>query len=212
VEKSPKKSKQVKKPQQEQKGEKSKTIVVSAFNLDDKEILTKFVKKVKDTNFQSDFDENTTHVLVKPTEEKTPRTMKVLQGIANGLWILDISWLEESVKNGSWVKEDGHETDYFPGASLARKAKAAGKPLLFDGLKFYINRPKVAGQENLFSLLSSAGGKLVDKFSDCDICISGRKMITDSQDKIPIVSEEWVFESLHHYRKQPHQEFVASDD
>eukprot|EP00510_Aplanochytrium_minuta_P001751 CAMPEP_0184008700 /NCGR_PEP_ID=MMETSP0954-20121128/2134_1 /TAXON_ID=627963 /ORGANISM="Aplanochytrium sp, Strain PBS07" /LENGTH=95 /DNA_ID=CAMNT_0026287869 /DNA_START=472 /DNA_END=755 /DNA_ORIENTATION=- len=75
--------------------------------------------------------------------------MKVLHGLAFGLWIVGPKWINESEKNGSWVQEDDFEMSGdlklknigLGGPARARVATAAARtdnsPRLLRGTKIY---------------------------------------------------------------------------
>jgi len=166
---------------------------------------------VSDAIFEEELDVNTTHVVVNEIEEKTPRTMKVLAGIAGGLWVLNKSWIDDSIKKGKWLNEEDYEIK-FPGATLSRKNKEATKPLLFDGLKFFINQPQIATTEDLEGLISNGGGDITKKFKEADICISGKPLLKSPEEKIVIVTEEWIYDSLQYFKKQDYSKYAIKNE
>jgi len=189
-------------------------IATSGFKVSGEETLqelAEFGHKMDKTIIQDSLSPKTTHLLVHKVNGKVLRTMKVLGAIANGLWIMDVSWLHASIEKGTWEEESKYETKFFPGAILSRKIKAQGKEPLFKGLKFYINQT-IAQKSEVQNLLSDSGGEIVRKFSDADICITGKQMQSDSQGKTAVVSEKWLYESLHNYNRQNLSHFPATGD
>lgn len=86
-----------------------------------------------------------THLVVKSYgNNTTDRTLKYLQAMACGAWIVTPEWLHACINGGSWVKEapfiiDGTVEDFKPSApmrSIIRKLN--GLPGIFNGCHFYI--------------------------------------------------------------------------
>ena len=62
-----------------------------------------------------DVEESTTHIVCGSER----RTLNVLFGIAKGCWILDISWLYESVELLQWAPEEPFELfNFCPGSQV----------------------------------------------------------------------------------------------
>jgi hypothetical protein len=57
------------------------------------------------------------------------RTLKVLQAILRGAWVLSEQWLFESLDADELLPEAGFETSAFVGARRARERRQAGEPI-----------------------------------------------------------------------------------
>lgn len=55
---------------------------------------------------------NTTHLITLDAR----RTVNILRGIARGVWILDYSWITQSVKANKWLPELSYEMKTFSNA------------------------------------------------------------------------------------------------
>ena len=78
--------------------------------------MAAIVKQLGKYRVSASVDGDVTHVVCGASK----RTMSVLRGIARGLWILDASWLYESLENGSWLPEEPFEVFLFcPGAKVS---------------------------------------------------------------------------------------------
>nr|XP_027211808.1 microcephalin-like [Penaeus vannamei] len=65
-------------------------------------------------------DASTSHVVCGEAR----RTLSLLQGIARGAWVLDSSWVYESLELGRWAPEEAFELFMaFPGAKISRLQK-----------------------------------------------------------------------------------------
>jgi len=52
------------------------------------------------------------------------RTVKLLQALAKGIWVLKSDWIYDSMEAGKWLPEEGYEAvDWFPGAKASRLAR-----------------------------------------------------------------------------------------
>eukprot|EP00039_Didymoeca_costata_P028181 m.20259 g.20259 ORF g.20259 m.20259 type:complete len:1073 (+) comp6790_c0_seq1:200-3418(+) len=92
------------------------------------------------------FDEgNVTHVITAADDKRYSfgRTLKFLQGVSQGLWILSDSWVKECVAQGRLVPEVDHEIvgwddEAISGPRTMREAKIRGDfAPLFEGYSFF---------------------------------------------------------------------------
>ena len=98
-----------------------KEIVIITSGLDDisSELIEKFAQKFDNITLEMNFESTTlknnkniiTHLVVSSNENKIfpQRTMKYLQAIMNGIWIVEINWIEDSLKENEILKENKYE-------------------------------------------------------------------------------------------------------
>ncbi|KAF7732588.1 hypothetical protein EC973_003335 [Apophysomyces ossiformis] len=110
------------------------------------------------------------HVITSVDENRfCPRTLKYLHAILAGKWVVEISWLIDSIEARQWLPEEPYEVlgDTTTGISNApavgRQQRAHNAATLFEDWKFYFfgdfsNRYKKA---DLLQLCRSAGGKIL---------------------------------------------------
>ncbi|KAI9480497.1 MAG: hypothetical protein EXX96DRAFT_607349 [Benjaminiella poitrasii] len=70
------------------------------------------------------------------------RTIKYCHGLLAGIWILDLAWLLESLKAGTWLVEAGFEVqgDQQSGVTEApQRARALGRGQLLKDMAFYLS-------------------------------------------------------------------------
>ncbi|XP_053373735.1 BRCA1-associated RING domain protein 1-like [Mercenaria mercenaria] len=114
-----------------------------------------------------------THIVTKfNSEGMCPRTIKIVQAILAGKWILNMEWLETSSQLGSLVCEEAFEaqgTSLFPHAQAPYKGRMNRKqqlPGLFDGCYFYFHGSfEYANptKEDFISIVTAGGGKLLSR-------------------------------------------------
>uniref|UniRef100_A0A8W8M9T6 BRCT domain-containing protein n=1 Tax=Magallana gigas TaxID=29159 RepID=A0A8W8M9T6_MAGGI len=101
-----------------------------------------------------------------------PRTIKYLQGVLSGRWIVNMEWVEMSLEYGSKLVEEAFE---IPGTSTDPQSGAAQKgrinrqkqlPGLFDGCQFYFYghfEYPTPDREDLVSLVKLGGGQVIQR-------------------------------------------------
>ncbi|XP_039256583.1 BRCA1-associated RING domain protein 1-like isoform X2 [Styela clava] len=114
-----------------------------------------------------------THYIVPSYEDgKAPRTIKYMQAVAKGIWIVKCDWLEACTVTGGWVAENSfeilgsREDILIGGPKKSRLNKAAQCPAVFHGCHFYLSgnfKPPNATKQQLGELLQSAGGILLSR-------------------------------------------------
>ncbi|OBZ90073.1 Protein BREAST CANCER SUSCEPTIBILITY 1 [Choanephora cucurbitarum] len=84
-----------------------------------------------------------THIVTSVNKQRLcKRTMKYLQGILAGKWIVDPGWLLDSVKENEWQTEEHYQVqgDHLSGVTLApAKGREHMHKPLFEQLSFYLN-------------------------------------------------------------------------
>ncbi|XP_051169228.1 breast cancer type 1 susceptibility protein homolog isoform X2 [Leptopilina boulardi] len=73
--------------------------------------MVRQLSELVNANFISTFNSTVTHVIVKVIGQRntTEKTLKYLQGIAYGKWIVTIDWVNDSLKNQKMLDEDKYE-------------------------------------------------------------------------------------------------------
>ncbi len=100
---------------------------------------------LKDARLDHSITENTTHIVV---EAKPIRTLKVLEGMAKGLWIVKKDWIDSSIEKGKWLEEAPFEAKVFAGVKASRDNASKGVKLLAN-TKFFFHKvnPKINRDE-----------------------------------------------------------------
>ncbi|XP_071102805.1 BRCA1-associated RING domain protein 1-like [Haliotis cracherodii] len=114
-----------------------------------------------------------THVITSCNQQgQCPRTLKFLNAVLGGKWILSIEWLDLCLEYRQKVCEEAFEV---PGPSTNPDSRAATKgrlnrrqqlPGLFDGCQFYFYgtfHEPTPQKEDLQTLVKSAGGKIFSR-------------------------------------------------
>ncbi|PIK60991.1 putative BRCA1-associated RING domain protein 1-like [Apostichopus japonicus] len=122
----------------------------------------------------SDFTQNITHLVANAAAEgRCSRTMKFLQAVLLGKWVVNFSWVEECLKGKGLVPEVNHEIcgtmidSDSEGARKSREMANSQFPPLFDGCHFYIHgnfSPPTPPKEELASLLKLGGGTILTRY------------------------------------------------
>ncbi|PIK47234.1 putative BRCA1-associated RING domain protein 1 [Apostichopus japonicus] len=126
----------------------------------------------------SDFTQNITHLVANAASEgRCSRTMKFLQAVLLGKWVVNFSWVEECLKGKGLVPEVNHEIcgtmidSDSEGARKSREMANSQFPPLFDGCHFYIHgnfSPPTPPKEELASLLKLGGGTILTRYPKPD--------------------------------------------
>jgi len=130
------------------------------------------------------YSQQVTHV-VTPTMKKSiagtevylcNRTLKYMEGIIGGKWVLSYDWVLESKRNKGWVPEDPflvQGDQQFGAKEAAKKGRqrvADVKPGLFYGMKFCLYgkfTPQDPSEDALKNLIESGDGKVVPYNAGC---------------------------------------------
>jgi len=142
-----------------------------------------------------------THVVIGDKR----RTLKVLNAISLGLWVVSSSWILDTLESGAYPAEEGYEVyGWFPGVRRSRRAHESGKPKLLQGKKVFLRGNQTSPPvPDLLALIMQCGGELVSRVSDCDLCIAGQHANRTKPSDIPVVSTAWLLDSISEYKLQP---------
>eukprot|EP00029_Vermamoeba_vermiformis_P010257 TRINITY_DN534_c0_g1_i1.p1 TRINITY_DN534_c0_g1~~TRINITY_DN534_c0_g1_i1.p1 ORF type:complete len:493 (-),score=59.26 TRINITY_DN534_c0_g1_i1:201-1679(-) len=147
-----------------------------------------------------------THVVICKNE----RTLKVLQAIARGLYLVSSQWLHDCVEQKKILTADDYEAiDWFSGCRAAREGHAAGK-LLFADTNTWIESNTRVPVEDLRNMIMFAGGQMAKNRAEADVVISNEKLRGKLQTKAPVVSEKWVLDSLVGWDLLPYEDYCIS--
>jgi len=196
------KGKQTKRQKTEEEAKPKKVIkyIVLSRGLSDEDTATitdDVLNVLPNCRLLEEVDNRTTHVVVSGGE----RTVKALQGIASGLYLVKPAWIIDSGENKEWLPEDEYEADdWFPAGKVARLGKSKKEPGLFQDIKFYVGPSTKMKKQDLEKIIMCAGGK-ISSLPKSEYCISGnrpqRKVIMTGESKRKkVVSETWVFDAL----------------
>lgn len=128
------------------------------------DIVSEFERVTKVTVLKK-WDASVTHVIASTNENGAcKRTLKVLMGILEGKWILNVEWIKASMQAMEPVDEKRYEITadihgVRDGPRLGRLRVLDKQPKLFDGYKFYFMgdfMPSYKGY--LQDLVTAAGG------------------------------------------------------
>ncbi|XP_065839986.1 BRCA1-associated RING domain protein 1-like [Oscarella lobularis] len=148
------------------------SIVLLSTSLDDrqKDRVKQLTRQQKALTVDS-FRSFVTHLVTNCDDDyHCPRTLKYLQALAAGKWIVRFQWVIDSLEKGTWQDEEHYEVRDAVGvrhatAPARSRHNAANKlPPLFDGCRFYLHgdflRP-MPKRDDLATLIRLAGGRLL---------------------------------------------------
>jgi len=137
------------------------------------------------------------------------RTLKVLQGLAVGAWVVKQEWAQKSLANGAWEPLEryvytGKEKDTngdrikITGVMAAKQAAKQKAPLLANH-HIHVKGSTAPKKSALEKLIVAAGGKVATTAKRATHCILGHDASLPSGvevDKVPCVTDKWVLDSL----------------
>ncbi|RDD42688.1 BRCA1-associated RING domain protein 1 [Trichoplax sp. H2] len=139
---------------------------------DDKDLLDKCIR---DLNFKTlmTFSNDITHVIVVADENSCcPRTLKYLNAVLAGKWIVDIGWARQSLKLGYPANEMDYELKGSKDVpdmvtpKRARENRGLKLPGLFHECKFYFMnefKPPAPSKEELIELVQRGEGTVLSR-------------------------------------------------
>ncbi|XP_028759187.1 protein BREAST CANCER SUSCEPTIBILITY 1 homolog isoform X1 [Neltuma alba] len=143
---------------------KKVVLCCSALSGPERDVVSEFERGAKVTVLKK-WDASVTHVIASTDENGAcKRTLKVLLGILEGKWILNVEWIKASMQAMEPVDEERYEINVDihgiqDGPRLGRLRVLNKQPKLFDGYKFYFMgdfMPSYKGY--LQDLVTAAGG------------------------------------------------------
>ncbi|XVE48495.1 hypothetical protein DITRI_Ditri01bG0006300 [Diplodiscus trichospermus] len=141
----------------------------SALTVKEKEIVAEF-EKLSGVTVLKRWDSIVTHIIASTDENGAcKRTIKILMGILEGKWILNINWVKACIKAMKPVDELQYEITLDvhgirDGPRLGRLRLQNKQTKLFDGFKFYMMgdfEPSYKGY--LQDLITAAGGTILHR-------------------------------------------------
>ena len=140
------------------------------------------------------------------------RTLKVLQAILRGAWVLSEQWLFESLDADELLPEAGFETSAFVGARRARERRQAGEPIQpLARTSVAIVEQDAAACERLVGLARLAGATLAPP-TRADVVIGAVAHAKASSNggasarrrgDGALVSAEWLYDSVSDCERKP---------
>lgn len=136
----------------------------------------------------------TTHIIVHKPYLKTE---KVLLGIIFGTWIIDASYITDSLAANHWLPEESYELKSFlPAIGVTRfERHLIGKTYrlqIFKGIHLFIDPDIKAGKEIIKNFVTLMGGVVVENVKLATYVIAD----TILEGKIPTLASVWVTDSL----------------
>ncbi|KDP38028.1 hypothetical protein JCGZ_04671 [Jatropha curcas] len=135
----------------------------SALTVEERELVSEF-QRLSGATVLKNWNLSVTHVIVSTDENGAfRRTLKILMGILEGKWILNIQWIKACMKAMKPVQEDQYEVmvdthGIRDGPQLGRLRILNKRPKLFEGFKFYLMGDFVASYKGYIQDLLVAGG------------------------------------------------------
>ena len=126
------------------------------------------------------------------------RTIKVLQAILRGAWLLSDSWLLHSLESGTLLAEAPFETPAFKGARLAREKREQGLPIApLKGRTLAIVESDQEAYERL-QMLATAAGATLTSTTRADVWVGqpARQPSSRSRGGAKLVGAEWLYDSV----------------
>ncbi|XP_061370046.1 protein BREAST CANCER SUSCEPTIBILITY 1 homolog [Gastrolobium bilobum] len=141
----------------------------SALSVQERDVVSEF-KRVSKVTVLKNWDSSVTHVIASIDENGAcRRTLKVLLGILEGKWILNIEWIRACLKETKPVDEEHYEINVDihgirDGPRVGRLRALNKQPKLFDGYKFYFMGDfKPSYKSYLQDLVIAAGGIILHR-------------------------------------------------
>ncbi|KAB7503932.1 Microcephalin [Armadillidium nasatum] len=124
-------------------------------------------------------------------------------------WILDVSWLYESVELLRWAPEEPFELfNFCPGAKISRTLRS-NKPKVFESQLFekfgriYVSETCTPPSYIIQDLLLNCGAHISSTIRSADLMISSEKMTTELKQVVP----RWLFDSIQYWEAKDLQEY-----
>ncbi|XP_037814580.1 microcephalin isoform X2 [Lucilia sericata] len=151
--------------QESVKAKKQPVLVYTNMHQQQIDVIREAINKLGVFTLESTVTDTTTHLVsLEPR-----RTLNLLRALTRGLWILEYSWILDSLKAGHWLAEEPHELkDFSRGIEICRSERQAFgnnyKCDLFHKFgAFYISSQCCPiSKENMCELIKLCGGRVVN--------------------------------------------------
>lgn len=190
-------------------------IVLSSCDQKTVKLAQEFQSKFEDVIILNEFSDDCTHLILGNKR----RTMKVLLSISHGIWILSPDWIKSCIKEASIVNEESYEIkDWLEGIHKSRISHSKKKDVILKGLRIFIGGQTNTDKNEIKKLIETCGGVIsTSYYYDCDICITGKRLYQPTQlesftQKVPIIKEEWILDSISNWRKLSIEDYIAKED
>lgn len=194
---------------------KKLSMCITSVHSKEMSILIPIIKKLGSYGVTEHVNSDTSHVVCGAAR----RTMNLLLGIARGCWIVDVSWLYQSLEMGTWAPEEPFEIFTFaPGAKICREQKqlqgASYKHTLFSGVGgIFVLEGCVPPSDQLQLLLHLCGAVVVSNIRSANLVIGIPTAASGARGnfaQITHVSEKWVLDSIQHHKIHPFHDYSLS--
>ncbi|XP_032093789.1 breast cancer type 1 susceptibility protein [Thamnophis elegans] len=213
-------------------GRQKMSLVASGLNQSELKLVRKFAKKTQST-WCNKLTEQTTHLIMKTDEDLVcERTLKYFIGVAAQKWVLSYQWIIHSLEAGRVHKEEDFEVrgDVINGRNHQGPKRARESPVgkLFQGLEICCYGPFTDMlPEHLEWIVQLCGASLVKQphlFTHATDSIAVIVVQPDAwteettcqalplQCSTPVVSREWVLDSVACYQCQPFSDYIISQE
>jgi len=125
-----------------------------------------------DAKIVSEFSPSVTHIVTTTNGKGVcPRTIKYLNGVLTGKWIVNYDWIVKCLRQKTWMDERPYEVKGTNDASVdapkrARINAVKQLPSLFDGCQFFFYGdffPPHPAKEDLVQMIKYGGGKILSR-------------------------------------------------
>lgn len=170
--------------------------------------------------FVSQYSTAVTHVIAKTTAESPKiaiRSMKTMQAIVDGRWLLPVSWIDACATSAAVLREElfeleGDQYSDDEGPRRSRMSHRNNESKLFDGYRFYLfGTFGTPTRQDLETLLVAAGAQVIPtveelarcKGSDSDVVVLGdpNELYNLEKDqgiieRFTFLQTEWIYSSI----------------
>ena len=149
-----------------------------------------------------------THLVLGNRSTKTnsapKRTVKVLQAVLRGAWLLSDAWLLHSLEAGELLPEGPFETGAFKGAKVARQLRETSVPVEpLKGMSIAIVEADTEAHERLRQLAIAAGASL-SSTTRAELWVGSGSGVGGASARTrrgaganrKLVSSEWLYDSI----------------
>ena len=203
-----------------------KRIVVSGIADASRYVVEQAVECLGHAQLEDDIRSGTTHVIVGKSKEArlAKRTMKYLQGLAVGAWLLSIDWITECIQANEWVHEEAFQFvgDSGKATTYAPRQCRIDRVSPIHGLVFRVvgdyNPPFPSAQE-ISSLIRFSGAE--ERHLDSqkvDMIIGPPDMYLEEalneagKSPQPVVSVIWILDSISSWKRLSIDEYRLDVD
>lgn len=172
------------------------------------------------------YEDGVTHVVCEVSPVGiSRRTIKYLQGVLAGAWVLRFEWVEHCAREHAWIAEEPYEvigdTNGRGAPALGRERVRRGQSGILHGMTVVLSEsfhPKSPKRTDIQSLLQMSDAVVLEQLPAQELKPNGKTLIVADpaavlpdallHTQLPVVSLSWVLDCVSNFTVLPYEDHL----